>query len=332
MKLPFTTFIRDQYRRIPEVKSFGTDLTGKVVIVTGANVGLGYETAKHLAAMNPAKLILACRTAATGEKAAADIKRDTGCSTVVCWQLDISDAASVKAFVERFEREGGGKLDILLENAGVTGFSFKRNASGWEQIVGTNHIGTAHLALRMLPFLLKAPKPRLVIVASEVHYWTSDAEQADTDGLLEKLNDEKQEGKFYSTGNRYLVSKLLNVLFVRALASHIPAGTSLTVNSVNPGLCSSSLLREANPAIVLMTRILARTTEVGSRMFVHAAVAPELDGVTGEFLSNCTITEPSDFVISPKGASAGKRLWNDTLRVLSETDAEVPRIVDTCLK
>jgi len=78
----------------------------------------------------------------------------------------------------------------------VTGFTFKRAANGWEQIVATNHLGTAHLAFRMLPYLLKAEKPRLVVVASEVHYWTSDPEEADSEGLLQKLNEEGRKGKF----------------------------------------------------------------------------------------------------------------------------------------
>ncbi|KZO94476.1 NAD(P)-binding protein [Calocera viscosa TUFC12733] len=248
MRLTMTRFIRDQCRRIPEVSTFAVDLTGKVVIVTGANGGLGYETAKHLATMHPAKLILACRNTAAGDKAAADIARDSGCSTVVCWKLDISDAASVKAFVQRFEREGVGKLDILIENAGISSWGsapFKLAASGYEQTIATNHLGTAHLALRLLPFLLKADKPRLVIVASEVHYWVSDPNEADTEGVLQKLNEKDRKGKFYAQMNRYLVSKLFNVLFVRALAAHLPPGTQLTVNSVNPGMCYSSLWTHA---------------------------------------------------------------------------------------
>jgi len=114
----------------------------------------------------------------------------------------------------------------------------------------------------------------------------------------------------------------MNVLFVRAFASHLPPGTALTVNAVNPGMCASSLLREANFLIVALTRILARTTEVGSRMLVHAAVASALDGTTGEYLNACKVDEPSDFVISEKGESASRRLWNETIAVLSEEDEQ----------
>ncbi|KZO94477.1 NAD(P)-binding protein [Calocera viscosa TUFC12733] len=336
MKFTFRDGIRSQLRPLPEVSTFAVDLTGKVVIVTGANIGLGYETAKHLASMKPAKLILACRNLETGNKAAADITRATGCSTVVCWQLDISDPKSVKAFVDKFELEGGGKLDILLENAGMNNFSWKRAVTGWEQTIATNHLGTAHLALRILPFLLKAEKPRLAIVASDVHYWVANPNEADTDGVLQKLNDQKQKGKFYAITNRYFVSKLLNVLYARALSSHLPPGTSLTVNAVNPGLCSSALLRDLNAVaripMQVLSRTVARSTEVGSRVFVHAVVARELDGKTGEFLQSCKVDEPSDFVISERGASASKRLWTDTLAILSEFDDQIPATVNTYLK
>ncbi|KZO94474.1 short-chain dehydrogenase [Calocera viscosa TUFC12733] len=328
MKFTLREVIRHQLRPLPEVSTFAVDLTGKVVIVTGANIGLGFETAKHLASMKPAKLILACRTPETGNKAAADITQATGCSTVVCWQLDLSDPESVKAFADKFEREGGGKLDILIENAAVGLFSWKRAVTGWEQTIATNHLGTAHLALRMLPFLLKAEKPRLVIVASDVHYFVTDPNEADTDGVLQRLNDQKQKGKFYAISNRYQVSKLFNVLYARALSSHLPRGTSLTVNAVNPGLCVSSLLRDLNPVVRIplraLSRPVARSTEVGSRVFVHAAVATELDGKTGEFLQSCKVDEPSDFVISERGASASRRLWTDTLADLSEFDDQVP--------
>jgi len=291
--------------------------------VTGANVGLGYETAKHLASMNPAKLILACRSAEKGGKAAADIMKATGSSTVVCWPLDISDPASVKTFAERFERDGGSQLDILIENAGVTGFAFTRATSGWEQILATNHLGTAHLALRMLPFLLKAKEPRLVVVSSDMHYFVAEPEEADSEDVLLKLNEEEHEGNFYTLRNRYLVTKLFNVLFVRAFASHLPSRMPLTVNAVNPGFCTSALLRDVNPLIVGPSRLLARSTEVGSRTFVHAAVARELDGKTGQYLNVCEVSEASDFVISAKGASASARLWKDTIAILSEQDGQV---------
>lgn len=219
-----------------------------------------------------------------------------------------------------------------VENAGVNNpFTLKRAANGWEQTIATNHLGTAHLAFRMLPFLLKAEKPRLVIVASDVHYWVPEPEEADSEGLLQKLNEEGREGQFYAPGNRYFVSKLLNVLFVRAFASHLPPGTALTVNAVNPGLCVSSLLRDMNPLLLLPTRLVARTTETGSRMFVHAAVAHSLDGKTGQYLNACEVAEPSDFVISEKGSSASRRLWDETIAILSEQDGQVRENVQTYL-
>jgi len=336
MKPGILGILRDQFRTIPEVSTFAADLTGKVVIVTGANVGLGYETAKHFASMDPAKLILACRNVQKGDAAVTEILKSTSCSSVACWQLDLSDPNSVKAFVTRFEREGGGTLDILVENAGVNNFmTFRRAGSGWEETIATNHLGTAQLAFRMLPFLLKAENPRLVIVASDVHYLTMGVDEADTEGVLQKLNEENRKGNFFATGNRYFVSKLFNVLFVRAFAEHLPSGTALTVNAVNPGMCTSALIREVPLVVRAMMapiQLLARTTETGSRMFVHAAVAKELEGRTAEYLNACEVNEPSDFVISEKGASAGRHLWDDTIAILSEKDAQVAENVKACLR
>ncbi|EJT99563.1 cytochrome P450 [Dacryopinax primogenitus] len=322
MKVSFRRAMLDQLRHIPEVSTFSVDLTGKVVIVTGANVGLGYETAKHLATMSPARLILACRDQQKGDKAVADIVRKTGCKTVTCWKVDISEPSSVEAFADRFAREGGEKLDILIENAGVNTFKFTRTPMGWERTIGTNHLGTAHLTFRMLPYLLRADKPRLVIVASDTHYWVTDPEGADTEDVLQKLNEEGRKGKFYGQFNRYFVSKLFNVLFVRAFATHLPEGTHLTVNAVNPGLCKSSLVREVNPVLAGVMRLFSRSTETGSRMFVHAAISPALSNTTGQYLNVCQVDEPSDFAISQRGASASMRLWDETIAVLSDVDGQ----------
>ena len=98
--------------------------------------------------MNPGKLILACRSKERGETALKgvliaassimltvileDIERSTGCKTMVVWPLDLSDFSSVKAFVDRYEKEGGGQLDVLLENAGIVTEKFKQTKDGWE--------------------------------------------------------------------------------------------------------------------------------------------------------------------------------------------------------
>jgi NAD(P)-dependent dehydrogenase (short-subunit alcohol dehydrogenase family) len=97
------------------------DLSGKTIVITGGNSGIGLECARRLAAMNPAKIILASRTMSTGEKAAQDIKNEIGFQNVEAWHLDQSSFASVQAFAKKYN-ESGLDLDILLANAGMLPF------------------------------------------------------------------------------------------------------------------------------------------------------------------------------------------------------------------
>src|SRR5256885_745444 len=170
------------------------DFSGQTVIVTGSNVGLGLEAARHFARLNCAKLILAVRTVSKGEKAKESIlsstKRTADCIEV--WPLDLSSSASVKAFAQR--ADGLERLDILVENAGV-------NVAGWELMEGVeatlqvNVINTFLLALLMLPKLRATRKrygtaPHLEIVSSGAHVMAAFKER-DEKEIYAKLNDEK---------------------------------------------------------------------------------------------------------------------------------------------
>lgn len=170
------------------------DFSGQTVIVTGSNVGLGLDAARHFARLNCAKLILAVRTVSKGEKAKESIlsptKRKSDCIEV--WPLDLSSSASVKAFAKR--AEGLERVDILVENAGLS-------VAGWEVMEGNeaslqvNVINTFLLALLMLPMLRKTAEkfsttPHLEIVSSEAHFLAGFKERHEND-IYAKLNDEK---------------------------------------------------------------------------------------------------------------------------------------------
>ena len=171
-----------------------TDFSGQTVIVTGSNVGLGLEAARHFARLNCAKLILAVRTVSKGEQAKESIlsstKRTSDCVEV--WPLDLSSSVSVKAFAKR--AEGLERVDVLVENAGL-------GVAGWEVMEGMeaslqiNVISTFLLALLMLPKLRATGKrfgttPHLEIVSSEAHFMAAFKER-DEDDMYAKLNDEK---------------------------------------------------------------------------------------------------------------------------------------------
>jgi retinol dehydrogenase-12 len=170
------------------------DFSGQTVIVTGSNVGLGLEAARHFARLNCAKLILAVRTISKGEKAKESILSSTKCTSdcIEVWPLDLSSSASVKAFAKR--AEDLERLDIMVENAGLS-------AAGWEFMEGNeatlqvNVINTFLLALLMLPMLRKTAEkfgttPHLEVVTSEAHFFPAFKERREDD-IYAKLNDEK---------------------------------------------------------------------------------------------------------------------------------------------
>lgn len=221
---------------------------GKTVIVTGANVGLGLEAAKHIARLGAAKLILAVRTPEKGENAKDEIEAETRCArgVVEVWKLDLSSSESVKQFAARANAELP-RVDVLLENAGIATGSFKE-AEGEEMTIKTNVTSTFLLAFLMLPKLKETAKkfdtrPTLTIVSSEVHYWTDfpEGRKAPEGQIWSTINDATKA----DMKDRYQVSKLLEVYSVRKMASLRPnrvvssSATDdypVTINTVNPGL------------------------------------------------------------------------------------------------
>jgi len=338
MPISFTKFIYTQLVPLPSVASFTRPLTGRTVLLTGGNVGLGFEAAKHLAALGPARLIITSRSAARAADAVKAIEQagKGKVGKVECWEIDQASFDSVKAFAARFERESGGVLDLLVLNAGVANSTYEQTQDGWETMLQVNHLSTALLALRLLPFLSKAerdpPTPRLVITNSGLHHQFENVPEGEAANVLLRLSSKEyceQEGKM---ANRYPLTKLFNVLFTVALASHLPTSAALEVNTVNPGFCKSQLARNLRSwGFWVFTLLLARSTEAGSRTLVHAAVGADLDGKSGAYVEDCKLSEASTFVMSEKGKQAGDKLWEETIEQLSLVDPDVPKIVQQYL-
>lgn len=166
------TFFYNQFRRLPKpAKQF----SGKTVIVTGANVGLGLEAARHFARLGAAKVILACRDTEKGERAKADIERSTERSgTVEVWPLDLCSFESVKQFCRRADQLP--RLDVVVENAAVAMVGPQGAlAEGFESTITVNVVSTFLMALLLLPTLRRTAtrfnvQPNLVIVSSDAHF------------------------------------------------------------------------------------------------------------------------------------------------------------------
>lgn len=296
------------------------DFSGKTVIVTGSNVGLGKEAARHFVRLNASTVVLAVRSLSKGEAAKADIESTTGRKNVVrVMQLDMSSYQSVLDFATTVSKELD-RIDTAVLNAGV-------NRAGWEvfeqdeSTITVNVVSTFLLAYALLPKMKDTAqkfntRPTLTVVSSEVHEWTSFSERkAPEGGIFARLNEEKVNGKSVSLNDRYQVSKLLEILFIRAFAAHHPSSSlPVTINTVNPGFCHSEFGREQGFLLVVMRFLLARTTEVGSRTLVHAAGLGEES--YGCYLSDSQVTEPSGYVRSEEGRRDAERVYTELVEKL----------------
>ncbi|KII92883.1 hypothetical protein PLICRDRAFT_134861 [Plicaturopsis crispa FD-325 SS-3] len=332
MKYGFFGFVHDAYRKSPRVVN--ADLTGKTVVIVGANTGIGLEATLHFASMKPAKIIMACRNIDKGNAAKAKVERETLYKSAEVWLLDLSNFSSVIAFADKFEKEGG-RLDIVVANAAVAVFRRDVSPDGWESTLQVNYLSTAMLSLLLLPAMERTAKahstaPRLVIVSSSMHYWTSITDDVrKSPNILEKLNDEK-----YCTpsvmADRYSVSKLLEVFFTRALNDHL--GTSpVVVDVVCPGFCYSELRREPEYSSLfnrIFEWLFAQTAEEGSRNLVYAAIGGKDADLRGEFVANSKLQEISDFALSAEGSEVQGRLWDELIEILSKASPKISGIVD----
>ena len=232
------------------------DFTGQTILVTGSNVGLGLEAARHFARMGAAKVIIAVRNVTAGEEAKQSIEASTG-RVGVCevWPLDLASYSSVKAF--RNMPLGFSGLTWSWKNAGISTEKFSL-AEGEERTITVNVISTILLGLLLLPKLRQTAKTHggpsyLSIVTSEVHGWTKFPEWK-ADNIFESLSYEQTADMTGETG-RYPVSKLLQVLAVREMAPKLK-NSGVILNMVDPGLCHSSLARDAGWFLFFLKAVL----------------------------------------------------------------------------
>ncbi|RLL96299.1 hypothetical protein CFD26_102788 [Aspergillus turcosus] len=286
----------------------------QTIIVTGSNVGLGLEAARHFVRLDAATVILAVRNRPAGEAAKASIQESHPSSqtSIEVWDLDLASYASVLAFTQRVSQLP--RLDVLLCNASIATATFQL-AEGHERSITVNVISTILLALLVLPTLRRSAekfgtKPRLTTVVSEVHAWTKFPERKARNTFL-ALDDQNHT----DMRERYPTSKLLQVLALREIVARM-RDDSVVVNMLNPGLCHSQLAREAGIGLALMKMVMARTTEVGSRTLVAGAAAGgESHGayMTDGKVDNGAL---SDFVRSEEGKEVQEKVWGELTQIL----------------
>jgi NAD(P)-dependent dehydrogenase (short-subunit alcohol dehydrogenase family) len=280
---------------------------GRLAIITGANSGIGFHTARHLARAG-AQVILACRNAEKGEAARAKIAAEIPAAQLEVRVLDVADLDSVRRFAAEF-LDAGRPLDLLINNAGVMALPTRRTTpQGFEMQFGTNHLGHFALTGLLLPSLLRQAGSRIVTVASIAH----------KGGVLnfDDLNAERR----YDPRKAYQQSKLANLVFGIELDRRLRAKSADTASIIaHPGVAVTNIVsngmgtglqgRIASVAIALF----AQSDDRGSWPTLYAATSPEAHG--GGYYGPDGIAEvkgtPVEVQPKPKALDpeAGKRLW-----------------------
>ncbi|KXN68846.1 hypothetical protein CONCODRAFT_41361 [Conidiobolus coronatus NRRL 28638] len=290
------------------------DLTGKVILLTGGNEGIGYHTAIQLAKMN-AEIIIASRNKDKSIKAVEEIKKASGNDKISYRILDLGSIQGVKDFAKDFMKDYS-KLDLLINNSGATFASYGVTKDGFERTFHVNHLGPFILTLSLLPIIEKGDSPRIVNLSSAAHKFSK----------LNLTQDLTPDPSKYSAVSQYSKSKLMNILFTKELAKRL-AQKNIIVAAVHPGFVKSNLAQGniENPifkvivSIVMffVTLVLARGGEEGAKTTVFAAVDDSIK--TGEYYDACNVGE-----VQPQGHDKhlALQLWEDSAK-LAELDPNI---------
>jgi len=241
------------------------DQTLRTAIVTGANTGIGFETARQLA-LKGAQVLLACRNPEKGRQAVERIRSEKPDADVSLELLDLSDLDHIAAFADRISDRVEG-VDLLILNAGVMVPPASKTTQGFELQFGVNHLGHFALAGRLLPLLRARPGSRVVAVSS----------LAALRGQMD-FEDLHFERRGYRAWSAYGQSKLANLLFTRELQRRLDAaGADVTVTAAHPGWTATDLQRTATVYRIL-NPLLAMKPHQGALPTLRAATDPLAQG------------------------------------------------------
>ncbi len=270
----------------------------QVVVITGANAGIGEATAVAVARMG-ATTVLACRNPAKAEEAAGRVQARSASDRVELVELDLADLDSVRRaaaeLLERFDR-----LDVLVNNAGGLSTDRRVTRQGFEQTFGVNHLGPFLLTQLLLDRLRASAPSRVVNVSSLGHRYARGMRW-----------DDLQLERGYNAWNAYAQSKLANILFTRALARRLPA-TEVTANACHPGSVRTELGRDGDTTgfIGLMSFTVLRPFYVsptrGARTQIFLASAPEVEHKSGGYYVRCREHQPSR---EARDTASAEHLW-----------------------
>jgi retinol dehydrogenase 12 len=254
------------------------DLTGRTFCITGANTGIGRDTALGLARRGGRVIALGRSVERT--RPVLDAIGAAGGEAVFI-PCDLADLDAVRAAADQIVALDE-PVHVLINNAGIAG-QRGRTAQGFELAFGTNHLGHFLLTARLLDLLRRSGPARVVCVSSDSHYAP--------DGI--DFDTLRRPTKSVTGMPEYGVSKLANVLFAQELARREDP-ERVTTYSLHPGVIASDIWRRIPwPVRPIMTRFMA-STEEGAQTSLHCATDPELAAETGHFYSSCARKAPSE--------------------------------------
>ncbi|RAK74716.1 putative short-chain dehydrogenase/reductase family protein [Aspergillus fijiensis CBS 313.89] len=290
------------------------DLSGKVILVTGGNTGLGKETIVQLAQHNPSRIYLAARNESKAQDAIASIRESLPSAVDIRYlPLDLGSLKSIRAAAERF-RADCDRLDTLILNAGTMNNPTKFTEAGFELHMGTNHIGHFLLTTLLLPIMQKtvalSPDVRVVSLSSAANagspsfeVMTSSSALAETSGMV-----------------RYCASKAANILFAAELARRYPEILSV---AVHPGVVASDLYEhtmQRNPVFNLGLKAIksgfCRSLRTGALNQLWAAGAKRETLVNGAYYVPIGVHASGNPYA--KDVKMGRRLWEWTEQQIAE--------------
>ncbi|MBC6456570.1 oxidoreductase [Actinomadura sp. HBU206391] len=294
------------------------DQRGRTVVITGANTGIGFETARAFA-RHGATVVLACRNPGKAADAAARIRTDASEAKLSTLQLDLASLASVHRAAGRLRTEHA-RIDLLINNAGGIRTRYGRTEDGFELTLATNHLGPFALTGLVLDRLLAVPGSRVVTVSSIGH----------RRGTINF--DDLQSQRGYRSSTAYFQSKLANLMFTYELQRRLTAAGAQTIAvAAHPGNARTEFGREMSPFVRIMmsprlrmfTWWLMQSPPMGALAALRAAVDPDASGGDyygppgrAQFTGFPTRVESS--ALSHDG-EAQRRLWRESERLTGIT-------------
>lgn len=272
---------------------------GKTILITGANSGIGLAAATEFARKG-GRVILACRDREKAQNTVYTIRNKTSKGTLVVKHLNLEYQSSVKALADDL-CQSEEKLDVLVNNAGVMGLPFALTEDGIERTFATNHLGHFILTNMLLDLLKKSQEARIIMVSSLLY----------KKGRINLAEMNTEPG--YTPKDAYSSSKLANIMFANVLSKKLK-GSSVTINSLSPGMVRTGLARNGVfnswfKSLLFHTvgHILLRTPEHGAETIIYCALDPGLKGVSGKFFRDC---EEKELLPLALDRSASMKLWD----------------------